>query len=165
LSNAQREVATGNDLSLAHHKVVGFGGMALRDRIRELVEVRGLTQRQLAAQAGVTPEQVSRWLSGRYVPSTANLRQLASALQVSVDVLLREDDEDPHVAAVASVAKLARTLGVSPDELRAAAATLTREKEEEEGRCMVVLSGARCTLRRHGRLIQHAFQPALLEPA
>ena len=83
--------------------------MALSTRLRELMVARGLSQRQLADLAGVSPPQVSHWLSGRYVPSTSSIRKLARGLEVSADTLFRESTapvEDSHAAAVASVAKL-----------------------------------------------------------
>jgi len=134
--------------------------MALTNRIRELMEARGLTQKRLAELAGVGPEQVSHWLAGRYVPSTASIRRLAQALEVSADTLFREstEPEDAHAASVASVAKLARTLGVSPDEIRAAQRgeeAVIADSDAE--RCMTIIAGARCILRSHGFQVVHDF--------
>jgi transcriptional regulator with XRE-family HTH domain len=134
--------------------------MALTTRIRELMEARGLTQKRLAELAGVGPEQVSHWLAGRYVPSTASIRRLAQALEVSADTLFREstEPEDAHAASVASVAKLARTLGVSPEEIQAAQhGEVAVVAWTDAERCMTIIAGARCVLRRHGFQVGHDF--------
>ncbi len=141
--------------------------MALAERINELRLARGLTNGQLAVLAGVDPAQITRWQTGRYVPSTGTIRKLAAALEVSVDMLLRESTEpaeDPHAKAVASVRKLARTLGVSADELRdeqAVEIVAAAVADDEDSRCMVVRSGSRCRLRRHGATVEHAFDVAV----
>ena len=56
--------------------------------LREIRDKRGLTQSQLAAKAGLQPSAVSHFEAGRRAPSFANLRYLADALGVSVDLLL-----------------------------------------------------------------------------
>jgi PAS domain S-box-containing protein len=61
----------------------------LPTRLRWLMGVRGLHQRQLARQAGVSDASVSRLLSGRNPnPTTRLLQALAGALKVSVHDLL-----------------------------------------------------------------------------
>lgn len=136
--------------------------MALHDRIDELRTIKGMTVRALAAAVGVHESQASRWLSGKQVPGVTSVLKLARALGVSVDLLLREPTdppEDPHSAAIATVSRLARTLGVHPNELVDAAAP-ELASDDDPKRCMVVRYGAQCRLRRHGLATEHAFGAA-----
>ena len=63
------------------HQKVGCFIAALR---RE----KGWTQRELAAQLGVTDKAVSRWETGKGLPDISLLRPLSEALGVSVNELL-----------------------------------------------------------------------------
>ncbi len=58
--------------------------------MRELREQAGITARDLAAKAGVSPAMVSRIESGQVSPSLATLEQLAGALKAPVVSLFRE---------------------------------------------------------------------------
>lgn len=49
----------------------------------------GVTQRQLAEKVGVSPMTVSFWETGRNCPSLAHLIEVADALSVSLDQLVR----------------------------------------------------------------------------
>jgi transcriptional regulator with XRE-family HTH domain len=61
--------------------------MSLGQRIRELRGERGLRQRQLAEQAGLTPSMVSQIESERLTPSLHTLGKLASALGIPMAML------------------------------------------------------------------------------
>ena len=50
---------------------------------------RGLTQGQLAEKVGVYIKDISRWETGARNPGSASLRKLASALECSIDDLLK----------------------------------------------------------------------------
>lgn len=52
------------------------------DRLRELREAAGLTQRQLADQIGVKREAVARWEKGGNEPGWTYILALADALKV-----------------------------------------------------------------------------------
>lgn len=56
-------------------------------RIRELMEVRGLTGRQVAEALGVAPSAVSKWVSGQGVPRADKLPALADVLCCTIDEL------------------------------------------------------------------------------
>ena len=56
--------------------------------IRALRESRGLTQRALGEQVGVSDKTVSKWETGRGLPDVGLLEPLAGALRVSVAELL-----------------------------------------------------------------------------
>ena len=49
---------------------------------------RGMEQRYLASQVGVTPTTVSRWLTGRFSPKGYELHRIAEALGLDADLIL-----------------------------------------------------------------------------
>ena len=55
--------------------------------IRTLREERGWTQLELANKLGVTPATVYNWERGKYEPKASQLRALARAFGVSMDVV------------------------------------------------------------------------------
>jgi len=57
--------------------------------IKELLQLRKMSQAELARRAQTTPATVSRVLSGARQPSLRMLRQLATALELPDDVLYR----------------------------------------------------------------------------
>jgi len=61
------------------------GGTARFDpaRLRALRVAAGLTQRQLAARAGVVPGRIGDWERGRFRPEPPSLTRLAAALDVA----------------------------------------------------------------------------------
>jgi transcriptional regulator with XRE-family HTH domain len=76
-------------------------------RVRSLRESKGLTQLYIATVVGVTTDTISRWENKRY-PSIKeeNARNLAEALEVSLDEILEEEvpapDEAPAIAFLQS---------------------------------------------------------------
>jgi transcriptional regulator with XRE-family HTH domain len=61
---------------------------AFGERLHRYREDRGLSQRQLALQAGVAPAQMSRYERGLGLPGADTLVSIAKVLQVSLDTLL-----------------------------------------------------------------------------
>ncbi len=59
------------------------------NRILELRERAGLTQRALGGLLGVTDKAVSRWETGGTKPATQTLRKMAEVFHMSVDELMR----------------------------------------------------------------------------
>lgn len=71
-------------------------------RLRETRERRELEQAQLSALSGIPATSISHFEAGRRKPSLVNLRNLAEALQVSIDYLLgRTANPEAHVDAAA----------------------------------------------------------------
>ena len=65
-------------------------------RVRELREAKGIQQKELAIDLGVSQPTVSDWESGRKVPSAKSTAKLADNFGVSVDYLLgRENEKKP----------------------------------------------------------------------
>lgn len=60
----------------------------IADRIKQLIETRGLTQAQLSAKSGLPPATVSHFITGFRTPGTSSLQKLSAALGVSVEYLL-----------------------------------------------------------------------------
>lgn len=62
----------------------------MRSRLRRLREAKGLTQVQLAAQAGVSVGALRCWEQGRRVPLLETAAKLAGALGVIFDELVTD---------------------------------------------------------------------------
>lgn len=56
-------------------------------KIRALREAKGVSQRKLAEDIGVSPGAVAQWELGATTPTTANLVALANVLGCSMDAL------------------------------------------------------------------------------
>jgi len=64
---------------------------ALGMRIRARRQWIGIKQRQLAAAVGVTQQTIHKYELGRSVPNALHLKDLAAALQTSVEALLGDE--------------------------------------------------------------------------
>ena len=64
------------------------------ERIREARRRRGLSQEQLAEQLGLSFQAVSSWETGKFVPDSDHLPELAKALDLSLDALFAEGEKD-----------------------------------------------------------------------
>jgi transcriptional regulator with XRE-family HTH domain len=71
-----------------------------QERLRTARDLRGLSQTQLATNAGLPASSVSHFESGARKPSFDNLKRLASALDVTTDYLLGRSDT-PDASATA----------------------------------------------------------------
>jgi len=69
------------------------GPKDLGSRLRQLRQMRRLTQDELAIAVGVSRSAVAQWESGRSGQATPHLRRLADALGVQVDDLMRGGDQ------------------------------------------------------------------------
>jgi len=63
------------------------------DRLKQARELRGLSQGELAARAGMQPSAISHFETANRKPSFDNLRRLAQALDVTTDYLLGRVNE------------------------------------------------------------------------
>ena len=78
--------------------------VAIANRIYEILEAKGMTQRDLAKSLGKTETEVSRWLSGTHNLTLATICKISAALGENVirvaDYALEPPYEfDPMVAA------------------------------------------------------------------
>lgn len=71
-------------------------------RIKKLREERGMQQKELALDLGVSQPTISDWEAGRKIPAGKRLEQIADYFNVSVDYLIGRsrfiDDEHEGVA-------------------------------------------------------------------
>ena len=72
-------------------------------RIKELREAKGIQQKELAIDIGVSQPTVSDWESGRKVPSAKSTQKLADYFGVSVDYLLGRAELEPWHPPITSV--------------------------------------------------------------
>lgn len=79
-------------------------------RIRELREAKGMQQKELAIDLGVSQPTISDWESGRKVPSARSTQKLADYFNVSIDYLLGKEEESEQ-AEVFSPERLQEAMG------------------------------------------------------
>ena len=70
------------------------------DRLREERERAGLSQRKLAGRLGLSPSLISQLESGSSKPSVGTLYAIVTELGVSLDSVLRGEDDAPSPRAV-----------------------------------------------------------------
>jgi len=63
----------------------------LLNRIRVVLAEKDMTNKQLAELVGKDPAVVSKWVTNTTQPNVETLIQIANALELSVDDLLRTD--------------------------------------------------------------------------
>lgn len=71
--------------------------MALSEKLYTLRRKSGLSQEQLAEQLSVSRQAISKWESGHSVPDSDKLILISNYFKVSLDYLLKEDDEQNAV--------------------------------------------------------------------
>ena len=67
--------------------------MDIGNRIKELREVKNITQEQLASGIRVSRQTISKWESGMVTPDSDNINLLCDYFDVSADYLLNGVDE------------------------------------------------------------------------
>jgi transcriptional regulator with XRE-family HTH domain len=69
-------------------------GKELGSRISDILQKRGMTQKELAGRIGVTEAVVSRYISGNRDPKPDMLANIATALHTTSDFLLGIEPEE-----------------------------------------------------------------------
>lgn len=92
------------------------GGDTLGEAIRDRRDALGLSQRALAAQAGVSGAFISQVENGQRQPSLGVLRQIAEALETSTGTLLASTEDESHLALVHAAQSLAEIEALLHDE-------------------------------------------------
>ncbi len=73
--------------------------MTIGERLKSLRELKGLSQNELARRAGINRPTISELESGRQQDVTVETaRRLARALEVSLNMLVGEDEEETRPA-------------------------------------------------------------------
>jgi len=65
----------------------------LADRIKELMDGKGITNSQLADELSVDPSLITRWLTEKSNPTSSNLIKMCEFFDVSADYILERTDE------------------------------------------------------------------------
>src|SRR5262245_9499456 len=73
----------------------GHGGSSLGERLRSERTARGLSLRELARRAGVSPSLLSQIETAKIFPSVGTLYAIVRELGVSIDEIFVLDDVDP----------------------------------------------------------------------
>lgn len=71
----------------------------MRNRIKDFLKERNLTQRDLSEELGITEVSISRYITGERIPSVAVAIKIANLLGCTVDELfvdVYEDNEEPE---------------------------------------------------------------------
>ncbi len=71
--------------------------MALSEKLYSLRKKSGLSQEQLAEQLHVSRQAISKWESGQSVPESDKLIVISKYFNVSIDYLLKDNDEQIHI--------------------------------------------------------------------
>lgn len=61
---------------------------AFAKNLGDLLEARGISQRSLAIDVGVSPPTVTKWLSGKQTPTLHHVQMVANRLRVPAAALL-----------------------------------------------------------------------------
>ena len=77
-------------LALVPQPVEAGNGIQVAAAVRDLRNVRNLSQRQLAARMGVPRTYISKIENGKAMPTLSSLDRLARALDVDISALLRD---------------------------------------------------------------------------
>ena len=64
------------------------------DKIREQLEIRGMSQKNLADACGITEAAVSRYINHGRMPKTIILKKMAEVLSVDVNIFFNEKKEN-----------------------------------------------------------------------
>lgn len=85
-------------------------GMTFGEHLAALRRIAEATQAEIANRLGVTPQAVSGWERDEAEPELSKVVPLADALGVSVERLLRPNEERPDAALREENALLRKTL-------------------------------------------------------
>lgn len=84
----------GNPCSDCPYKIIMEGDdiLELNEKLQELRKQKGLTQEELAEALYVSRTAISKWESGRGVPSIDSLKSISKYFSVSIDSLLSSEE-------------------------------------------------------------------------
>lgn len=102
----------------------------------ELLKSRGISQKQLAQNTGISPGNISDWKSGKAAPSQSALSKIAKYLNCSVDYLLGTENEIDDTPATERQLKFALfgTADIDDsilEDVKQIAKVLAKKKDDE----------------------------------
>ena len=103
-------------LALVPQQTAQEGGIQVAAAVRDLRQVRNLSQRQLAARMNVPRTYISKIENGKAIPTLGSLERLAHALDVEVCHLVRDarSRREEEVAAIFADPFLAEVAALLP---------------------------------------------------
>ncbi len=102
----------------------------IANRLVNLRKEKGLSQEQLAEKIGVSRQAVSKWERSEASPDTDNLIMLARLYEISLDELLRTEDEIPMPEIPESVAEPVPEPAPEPEPEEAGEKAETQQEAE-----------------------------------
>lgn len=75
------------------------------DKIREQLEIRGMSQKNLADACGITEAAVSRYINHGRIPKTIVLKKMAEVLSVDVNIFFNEKKDNKSLGTYEGVFK------------------------------------------------------------
>ena len=67
--------------------------MELKDKLQLLRKQNGYSQEQLADKLGIARQTLSKWENGQAVPELSNLISLSNLYGITIDRIVKDDDE------------------------------------------------------------------------
>ncbi|MCH5212241.1 MAG: helix-turn-helix transcriptional regulator [Oscillospiraceae bacterium] len=89
-------------------------------RMKEAMQNSGINQKQLCEITGLSKSGISQYCSGKNKPGEATLKQIANALNVSVEWLIEDDTQTGNILPVnnLSLEVAAKLMGVGRQFIR-----------------------------------------------
>ena len=87
--------------------------MTWQDKVKRLMETKGINQKQLSQLSGITEASVSRYLKGERTARMDIIINFAKALNVTTEYLLNEDEEtslQPYTEIATAIARNGNSL-------------------------------------------------------
>ena len=103
----------------------------LPERLRENRKMRGLTQAELGARAGIAAASVSHFETGQRAPSLESLVRLADALELSTDMLLGRGFQNPVMRVDPVFLRASRSNSKTLDLVKKVTQALIEDAQEE----------------------------------
>ena len=85
-------------------------------KVHELMNKKGVNQKQLSKLSGITESSLSRYLKGEIVPRMDVIVNIAKALQVETDYFLEEEDRGQSAYNAIATAIARKGSELSPEE-------------------------------------------------
>ena len=101
------------------------------ERLRENRKMRGLTQAELGARAGIAAASVSHFETGQRAPSLESLVRLADALELSTDMLLGRGFQNPVMRVDPVFLRASRSNSKTLDLVKKVTQALIEDAQEE----------------------------------
>lgn len=90
--------------------------MQWKEKVQELMDKKGINQKQLSKLSGITTSSLSRYLKGEIEPRMDVIINIAKALQVETDYFLDEKDKSQSAYTTIATAIARKGNELSPEE-------------------------------------------------